>query len=161
MRSDGYADEECAAYDVKTGQVTSQPCKTPLPMVCGQPTLPANISTLVFNLPDQVGEYFCPPGWITHVLAMDSNLCYKRFTMPEAVTWDEAREECIRQGGDLSMAPTHSLRIAMEMVYMFFNNQSIVDSWIGARNPGGRPGVLRWANETIDTPPSETYVWQP
>lgn len=159
--NEGYSEDECAAFDLKSGKVVAQSCKTHLPMVCDQPTLRDNISAVISSEPDHIGEYFCPSGWITHVLAMDSELCYTRLTMPEAVTWDEAREECIRQGGDLAMAPTHSLRIALEQVYAFFNNQSIVDSWIGIRNPGSKPGVLRWANETIGTPPSETYVWQP
>ena len=88
---------------------------------------------------------------------MDAGLCYHRFVLPDPVTWDEARDECLRRGGDLAKAPTHSLRVALEQVYAFFNNQSRVDSWIGLRNTGY---AFRWTNET-GRRRGATFSWQP
>lgn len=159
VTQDGPADEQCAAYHLERGIVVSQSCQSRLSMVCTRPRLSRRISSLIASQPDHVGEYFCPPGWITHWLVLDAGLCYRRFVLPDPVTWDEAREECLRRGSDLATAPNPSIRVALEQVYAFFNNQSSVDSWIGLRNPGTEPGVFRWTNHT--TKRSSTFNWHP
>lgn len=92
---------------------------------------------------------------------MDAGICYKRFTLKVAVDADEAQHFCIQQGGHLAVAPTHNMRIALEQVYAIFNNKSIVDSWIGLRNHGEKPGAFKWVNETAGVSGSSTYNWQP
>ena len=88
-------------------------------------------------------------------------MCYKRFTLKEAVDADEAQQFCIKQGGHLAVAPTHNMRIALEQVYAIFNNQSIVDSWIGMKNRGGQPVAFDWVNQTAGVSGSTTFNWQP
>ena len=92
---------------------------------------------------------------------MDAGICYTRFTLKEAVDADEAQQFCIQQGGHLAVAPTHNMRIALEQVYAFFNNQSIVDSWIGLRNRGDDPVSFNWVNQTAGVTGSSTFNWQP
>ncbi len=161
VTQDGPVDEQCAAYDLQSAQLISQSCHARIPMICSRPTLPQPISSLVASQPDHVGEYFCPPGWMSHWLVLDSGVCYRRFILPEPISWDEGREECFRRGGDLATAPTHNFRIALEQIYGFFNNQSAVDSWIGFRNPWEIPGSFRWINRTTTAPSGWTYAWQP
>ena len=137
-----------------------QQCQNQLAMICNRPVLPQPISTLIGSQPDHVGQYFCPPGWLTHWLVLDAGICYRRYTMKEAVDTDEAQQVCVRHGGHLAVAPTHNMRIALEQVYAAFNNRSVVDSWIGLRNRGEQPGAFSWVSETPDTH-SSTYNWQP
>lgn len=131
-------------------------------MICNRPVLPKPISTLISNSQSDpvIGQYFCPPGWLTHWLVLDTGICYRRLTMKEPVDVDEAQQICVRHGGHLAVAPTHNMRIALEQVFAVFNNQSIVDSWIGLRNRGEEPGSFRWVNGTPDIH-SSTYNWQP
>ena len=105
---------------------------------------------------------FYSPGWITHWLVLDTGICYKRFTLNEAIDADEAQQFCIKQGGHLAKAPTQSTRIALEQVYFYFNNISVVDSWIGLKNRNDQPGIFSWVNETdSETDHSTTYNWHP
>jgi hypothetical protein len=92
---------------------------------------------------------------------MDAGMCYRRFTLKEAVDADGAQQFCIKQGGHLAVAPTHNMRIALEQVYGFFNNQSIVDSWIGLRNRGEQPVTFNWVNQTAGVSTSTALNWQP
>lgn len=143
----------------------AQPCQNHLPMVCNRPVLPQPISAILNDQPDHVGEYFCQSGWLTHWLVLDSGICYKRFTLKEAIDADEAQQFCYQRGSHLATAPTHTSRLALEQVYAVFNNRSVVDSWIGLRSQGDRPGAFSWLNEKPDSDqtsvPSSTYSWQP
>lgn len=149
----------CAAYDLEGNRIRLQSCQSQLPMICNRPVLPQPISTLIGSQTDHVDEYFCPPGWLTHWLVLDAGICYRRFTLKEPVNVDQAQEFCRQNGGHLATAPTHIMRIALEQVYAFFNNQSVVDSWIGLRNRGQQPGAFNWVDQ-LDIP-SSTYTWQP
>ena len=113
-----------------------QQCQNQLATICNRPVLPQPISTLIGSQPDHVGQYFCPPGWLTHWLVLDAGICYRRYTLKEVIDTDEAQQVCVRHGGHLAVAPTHNIRIALEQVYAAFNNRSVVDSWIGLRNRG-------------------------
>ena len=121
-----------------------QQCQNQLATICNRPVLPQPISTLIGSQPDHVGQYFCPPGWLTHWLVLDAGICYRRDTMKEAVDTDEAQQVWVRHGGHLAVAPTHNIRIALEQVYAAFNNRSVVDSWIGLRNRGEQPDAFSW-----------------
>ena len=156
-------DEQCAAYHVLERRLVSQSCQSRHPMICSRPVLPQPISSLILSQPDHIGQFFCPPGWITHWLVLDAKICYRRFTLKEAVDWDNAQEECARHGGHLATAPTNLLRVAMEQSYAYFNNQSIVDSWIGLMRREGDPiGSFYWAsNINGEEIKSTVYNWQP
>ncbi|EFX83740.1 hypothetical protein DAPPUDRAFT_301668 [Daphnia pulex] len=163
IRADNNSDGEelCAAYDLTRNRMVTRSCQDYLPMICSRPALPPNISSIISSQPDHTGEYFCEQGWITHFLVMDAGMCYRRFTLKEAVDADGAQQFCIKQGGHLAVAPTHNMRIALEQVYGFFNNQSIVDSWIGLRNRGEHPVTFNWVNQTAGVSTSTALNWQP
>ena len=156
-------DEQCAAYHVLERRLVSQSCHNHHPMICSRPALPQPISSLLVSQPDHIGQFFCPPGWITHWLVLDSKICYRRFTLKEAADWDDAQLECARHGAHLATAPTHLLRVALEQSYAYFNNQSIVDSWIGlVRREGDPIGSFHWAsNSDGEDIKSTVYNWQP
>ena len=73
---------------------------------------------------------------------VDSGTCYKRFTLKEAVSTDEAQQFCVQQGGDLATAPTHVTRVSLEQVNALFNSRSIIDSWIGLVNKDNKIGAF-------------------
>lgn len=157
---ESYDEEElCASYDLKRNKIILRSCEHRLPMVCQQPTLPQPISTLISAQPNHVAEFFCPTGWVSHLLMVDSGTCYKRFTLKEAVSTDEAQQFCVQQGGHLATAPTHITRVSLEQVYALFNSRSIIDSWIGLVSKDNKIGAYRWVNQTDDVI-SSTYSWQ-
>lgn len=154
-------EELCMAYDLTHNRIITKSCQDRLPMICNRQELPSNISFLISSQAAHARQVFCDEGWLTHLLVIDAGICYKRFTLKVAVDADEAQHFCIQQGGHLAVAPTHNMRIALEQVYAIFNNQSIVDSWIGLRNRGEKPGAFKWVNETAGVSGSSTYNWQP
>ena len=148
--------QQCAAYDVKQRRIVSQSCRRRLAMICNQPALDQRSATN--SRPGDVAEYFCPAGWFSYVSVLDAGLCYRRFTAAEPVSWDAAVEECARHGSHLATAPTHGLRVALEQVYGHFNNESVVDSWIGLRQRDSKVGAFQWTNNTLA---ETTFSWQP
>lgn len=103
---------------------------------------------------------FYRPGWLTHWFVLDSGICYRRFTLKTAIDADEAQEFCVKRGGHLATAPTHTTRIALEEIYAYFSNISVADSWIGLRNRDNQPGAFSWVNESAGEN-SSTYNWHP
>ncbi|XP_032782600.2 LOW QUALITY PROTEIN: uncharacterized protein LOC116920568 [Daphnia magna] len=151
----------CAAYDLGKNQIISTSCQNHLPMICGRPLMPKLPQQFNLNSQlDHVGEYFCDPGWLTHWFVLDAGICYRRYTLKVAIDVDEAQEFCVQHGGHLATAPTHATRKALEEVYAYFSNRSVVDSWIGLWNRNDQPGAFRWLDESADIN-SSTYNWHP
>ena len=157
-------DESCAAYDLELNQVVLRSCQSQLPMFCNRPVLPQPISGLISQQHGHVGEYFCPPGWLTHWLVMDKGICFKRFILQDAIDADEAQQFCMEDKGHLATAPTHNMRIAMQQVHAVFNNRSVAThSWIGLRHRDESLGAFSWLKELAgqtDVNNVLTYNWQ-
>lgn len=154
--ADSSPDERsCAAFNLETKQLAFESCQRELPAICSRPSLPQPISAVARN--QEIGEFFCPPGWITHVFTMDMNVCYRQLTLREPVTWDDAEKICVTHGGNLATAPTHFLRIVLEHVHAFYSSLNGTESWIGLRNQNGRTGEFTWMNGER----GETYNWDP
>ena len=128
----------CAAYDVAQDRMVGSPCSRRLAMICHRDAI--NSSEVQESiLTDE--QSFCPPGWVTHPLVLDSALCFRRFRTPQPLDWDAAEAVCVRYGGRLANAQTQVLRAALDRVLFHFNNRSGgegggsggLHSWIGLR----------------------------
>lgn len=128
-------------------------------MICHREQMSdVSLSQLVSSQADHVGQFHCPDGWVSHILVATHNICFRRFDSNRTLDWDEAERHCRRNGGHLAIAPTNHLRIALEQVYQYLNNQSVIDSWIGLKAKAGHSGQFIWANGDQRM---ESYNWQP
>lgn len=130
---------QCAVYDVVQDRMEGSSCNRRLPMICRRnPLKSAEVQPILAD-----DQSFCPPGWVTHPLVLDSGMCFRRFRTPQQLDWDEAEAMCGRYGGHLAAAGTQPLLAVLDQVLLHFSNQSgHFDSWIGLRQISVRCSIF-------------------
>uniref|UniRef100_A0A5K3FAA0 C-type lectin domain-containing protein n=2 Tax=Mesocestoides corti TaxID=53468 RepID=A0A5K3FAA0_MESCO len=131
----------CVVLDMDKNLLSSQPCNSPLPALCGY----FLDEHFLANNEVHDASALCPSGW----KQFDSN-CYRLDAVDGGLSWSQSEQACVAEGGHL--ASIHS-DAEDEFIRSLLPNDKPVNPWIGLRVFNDVDGVggttMHWSDGSL------------